>query len=180
MAIPTVIVSSVADTRVPGLTPTSASTIEDFTRGLMRPSSFSCCGDGWLVQAVYTLGTQLYPGVFVTGPSLSKWNRVLRARWGFWRCQDSGGSRTSASQVSPVMRLGISSEKTTFPLCVCEMPQDTALLPKQQAGADSYFLHLLGHRHKGRVCEVQRPGVSILTPGSKMQHLSSPRTFALL
>lgn len=116
MVIPTVIVSSVADTRVPGLTPTSVSTIEDFTRGLTQPPSFSC--RRWLVQVVYTLGTQLYPGALVTGPGLSKWNRVLRARWGFWRCQDSGGSRTSASQVSPVTRLGKSSEKTTFPLCV--------------------------------------------------------------
>jgi hypothetical protein len=96
-----------------------------------------------------------------------------------WREQDRTGQGFNKPGVPCDVAWHVARENPLF-LCVCEMPQETAGFPKQQAGVDPHFLPLLGQRHKATGCEVQRPGVSIPTSGSKMQHLPSPGTFARL
>lgn len=97
MAIPTVIAFSVASTRVPGLTPTSASAIEDFTRPTdSATSTFLPWGLLANTGRVHPGGT-VQSGSFRTGPGPVQMDLCAESKvgllemTGLWREQDRAG-----------------------------------------------------------------------------------------
>lgn len=147
---------------MPGQTPTSASTVEDFTR-LVHSATPIFLPWGLLASTGRLQpGDTVLSGNLYTGRGLSKWSCVLRARWGFRRHQISGESRiewdkASTSQVSPVTWLGMLPEKTRFSfVCVkCPRKQLGSLSSKLEWTLTSSLCLGRGTKPQGVKCKGQ-------------------------